>query len=89
MVRGIGFLHVELRRWADILVTAPLSTKSTAKMTARLADSLLLSMLPAQDTTGESKGSRKKRIILSNEYSHVKASRYEEANPGAGRKSGR
>ena len=63
-VRGGSILHIELRRWADIFVIAPLSANSMAKMTAGVADSLMLSVVRAWDTTGEIKGSRKKRIIL-------------------------
>ena len=63
-VRGGGILHIELRRWADILVIAPLSANSMAKMTAGIADNLLLSVVRAWDTTGEIEGSRKKRIVL-------------------------
>ena len=63
-VRGGSILHIELRRWADILVIAPLSANSMAKMTAGLADSLLLSVVRAWDTTGEIEGSTRKRIIL-------------------------
>ena len=63
-IRGGGILHIELRRWADIFVIAPLSANSMAKMTAGLADSLLLSVIRAWDTTGEIEGSRKKRIVL-------------------------
>ena len=63
-VRGGSILHIELRRWADILVIAPLSANSMAKMTAGVADSLMLSVVRAWDTTGEIEGSRKKRIIL-------------------------
>ncbi|KAL8711296.1 MAG: hypothetical protein Q9220_004193 [cf. Caloplaca sp. 1 TL-2023] len=50
--RGTGILHIELRRWADLLVIAPLSANSLAKMTAGLADNLLLSIVRAWDTTG-------------------------------------
>lgn len=63
-VRGGGILHIELRRWADILVIAPLSANSMAKMIAGVADNLLLSVVRAWDTTGEIEGSRKKRIVL-------------------------
>lgn len=62
-VRGAGILHIELRRWADILVIAPLSANSMAKMTAGIADNLLLSVVRAWDTTGDIDG-RKKRIIV-------------------------
>ena len=63
-VRGGNILHIELRRWADILVIAPLSANSMAKMTAGLADTLLLSVVRAWDTTGEIDGSRRKRILI-------------------------
>ena len=62
--RGDGILHIELRRWADILVIAPLSANSMAKMTAGLADNLLLSVVRAWDTNGEIESGMKKRIIL-------------------------
>ncbi|KAI9876421.1 MAG: hypothetical protein M1830_006524 [Pleopsidium flavum] len=45
-----GILHIELRRRAHILVIAPLSTNSLAKMTMGLADNLLLSVVRAWDT---------------------------------------
>ena len=63
--RGGGILHIELRRWADLLVVAPLSANTMAKMTSGLADNLLLSVIRAWDTTGEIEGSRRpKRIIV-------------------------
>ena len=68
-VRGDDILHIELRRWADIFVIAPLSANSMAKMTAGFADNLLLSVVRAWDTTGEIEGSRKKRIVLARRYS--------------------
>ena len=52
-IRTGGILHIELRRWADILIIAPLSANSMAKMTTGLADNLLLSVIRAWDTTGE------------------------------------
>lgn len=67
-VRGDGILHIELRRWADVLVIAPLSANSLAKMVNGLSDGLLLSVVRAWDTTGlidgvDGKG-RKKRIFV-------------------------
>lgn len=63
--RGGGILHIELRRWAHILVIAPLSANSLAKMTMGLADNLLLSVVRAWDTTGEVEGvGKRKRIIV-------------------------
>jgi phosphopantothenoylcysteine decarboxylase len=63
-VRGDVILHIELRRWADILVIAPLSCNSMAKMTMGIADNLVLSVVRAWDTTGEIEGSKKKRIVV-------------------------
>lgn len=50
--RGAPILHIELRRWADIMVIAPLSANSLAKMVAGMSDNLLLSVVRAWDTTG-------------------------------------
>jgi phosphopantothenoylcysteine decarboxylase len=52
-VRGNKILHIELRRWADIMVIAPLSADSLAKVTQGWSDNLLLSVVRAWDTTGE------------------------------------
>ena len=51
--RGQGILHIELRRWADILVIAPLSANTLAKITGGWADNLLTSVVRAWDTKGE------------------------------------
>ena len=63
-IRGGNILHIELRRWADLLVIAPLSANSLAKITFGFADNLLLSVVRAWDTTGEIEGSKKKRIVV-------------------------
>jgi phosphopantothenoylcysteine decarboxylase len=52
-VRGNKILHIELRRWADIMAVAPLSANSLAKITQGWSDNLLLSVIRAWDTTGE------------------------------------
>ncbi|KAI0406441.1 putative flavoprotein [Xylaria palmicola] len=52
-VRGGGILHIELRRWADVLVIAPLSANTLAKITGGFADSLLTSVVRAWDPWGE------------------------------------
>ncbi|KAJ4357831.1 uncharacterized protein N0V89_002407 [Didymosphaeria variabile] len=52
-VRGNKILHIELRRWADIMVIAPLSAGTLAKITQGWSDNLLLSVIRAWDTTGE------------------------------------
>lgn len=62
-VRGDSILHIELRRWAHILVIAPLSANSLAKMVNGLSDNLLLSVIRAWDTTGMIDG-RRKRIFV-------------------------
>lgn len=51
-VRGGKILHIELRRWADVMVIAPLSANTLAKMVGGLCDNLLLSTIRAWDTTG-------------------------------------
>lgn len=50
--RGASILHIELRKWAHILLVAPLSANTMAKMTMGIADNLLLSVMRAWDTTG-------------------------------------
>lgn len=50
--RGNKILHIELRRWADIMVVAPLSANEMAKITQGWSDNLLLSVVRAWDTTG-------------------------------------
>lgn len=50
--RGAKILHIELRRWADIMVIAPLSANTLAKMAAGLSDNLLMSTVRAWDATG-------------------------------------
>jgi phosphopantothenoylcysteine decarboxylase len=52
-VRGNKILHIELRRWADLMLVAPLSANSMAKITQGWSDNLLLSVIRAWDTTGE------------------------------------
>jgi phosphopantothenoylcysteine decarboxylase len=39
--RGDAVLHIELRRWADIMVIAPLSANTLAKISNGLCDNLL------------------------------------------------
>ncbi|KAJ5570769.1 hypothetical protein N7535_004429 [Penicillium sp. DV-2018c] len=50
--RGGPVLHIELRKWAHILLAAPMSADTLAKMTNGIADNLLLSVIRAWDTTG-------------------------------------
>ncbi|KAF2004969.1 flavo protein [Amniculicola lignicola CBS 123094] len=51
-VQGNKILHIELRRW-DIMVVAPLSANTLAKITQGWSDNLLLSVVRAWDTTGQ------------------------------------
>lgn len=46
---GDPVLHINLRRWADVLVIAPLSAHSLAKLAHGLCDNLLLSVCRAWD----------------------------------------
>lgn len=48
--RGAPILHIELRRWADMLVIAPLSANTMGKMVGGLCDNLLTSVVRAWDT---------------------------------------
>ncbi|EFJ45580.1 hypothetical protein VOLCADRAFT_63556, partial [Volvox carteri f. nagariensis] len=51
--RAVGdpVLHIELRRWADILLVAPLSANTLAKMANGMADNLLTCVVRAWDFT--------------------------------------
>jgi phosphopantothenoylcysteine decarboxylase len=68
--RGQPILHIELRRWASIMVIAPLSANTLAKITSGFSDNLLTSVVRAWDTTGEVDGSPqsalggKKKILV-------------------------
>ncbi len=44
-------LHIDLRKWADLLVIAPLSANSLAKMAQGLCDNCLTSVVRAWDFT--------------------------------------
>ncbi|KAK4463367.1 putative Phosphopantothenoylcysteine decarboxylase [Cladorrhinum samala] len=62
-IRGKGVLHIELRRWADLLVIAPLSANTLAKIVGGHSDNLLTSVVRAWDTDGGIDG-RRKRILV-------------------------
>lgn len=46
---GAPILHIELRKWADIFLIAPLSANTLAKLAIGLADNLLTSVARAWD----------------------------------------
>lgn len=50
--RGASILHIELRRWADLMVIAPLSANALAKISSGFSDNLIYSVARAWDTTG-------------------------------------
>ena len=64
--RGAPILHIELRKWSDLMIIAPLSANSLAKMVTGMCDSLLLSVVRAWDTTGtaDGTGETKKKIVV-------------------------
>jgi len=47
--RGDPVLHIELRKWADVAIIAPLSANSLAKVSNGFADNLLTCVLRAWD----------------------------------------
>ena len=47
--RGDPVLHIELRKWADLMVIAPLSANTLAKAANGLCDNLLTCVLRAWD----------------------------------------
>lgn len=60
--RGASILHIELRRWAQLLVVAPLSANVLAKVSAGFSDNLLTSVIRAWDI--EPTNSKRARIIV-------------------------
>lgn len=76
-VRGAPILHIELRRWADLMVIAPLSANTLAKISNGLCDNLLTSVVRAwqvgpssassaeeRHTESEAAAPEQKRIII-------------------------
>ncbi|KAF7561801.1 hypothetical protein G7046_g2341 [Stylonectria norvegica] len=61
--RGAPILHIELRKWADVLFITPLSANSMAKMVNGICDNLLGSVIRAWDVTGTVDGAGKKKIV--------------------------
>lgn len=61
--RGAPILHIELRRWADLMLIAPLSANSLARICLGLSDDLVSSVVRAWDTTGLIDGKRKRVLV--------------------------
>ncbi|KAL1956355.1 hypothetical protein VTO42DRAFT_7338 [Malbranchea cinnamomea] len=61
--RGAEILHIALRRWAHILVVAPMSANTLAKIANGMSDNLLTSVIRAWDPTGLIDG-KKARILV-------------------------
>jgi len=57
-VRGDSILHIELRRWADLMVVAPLSANGLAKISQGMSDNLFSSVIRAWDFDGLIDGAR-------------------------------
>ena len=57
-VRGDSILHIELRRWADLMLIAPLSANSLAKISQGMSDNLVTSVVRAWDFSGLIDGAR-------------------------------
>ncbi|OQN99039.1 hypothetical protein B0A48_14900 [Cryoendolithus antarcticus] len=57
-VRGESILHIELRRWADLMIIAPLSANSLAKISQGFSDSIITSVVRAWDHSGLIDGAR-------------------------------
>ena len=62
--RNSPILHIELRKWADLLVIAPLSANMLAKISNGMADDLLSSVVRAWDTDGSVDGKGRRRIVM-------------------------
>ena len=60
--RGADILHIQLRRWADLLVIAPLSANTLAKISGGFCDNLLTSVVRAWDISPQNP--RRPRIIV-------------------------
>jgi phosphopantothenoylcysteine decarboxylase len=47
--RGASILHIDLRRWSNLLVVAPLTANTLAKISGGFADNLLTDVIRAWD----------------------------------------
>ncbi|KAI5457504.1 flavoprotein [Mariannaea sp. PMI_226] len=62
--RGAPILHINLRKWADVMIVAPLSANTMAKMVNGMCDNLLTSVIRAWDATGTVDNEGIKKIIV-------------------------
>ncbi|VDM32432.1 unnamed protein product [Hydatigera taeniaeformis] len=62
--RGDPVLHIQLRDWADILLIAPLSANTLAKIASGLCDNLLTCIARAWHSTGTTPNKPKKPAIF-------------------------
>lgn len=62
--RGGSILHINLRKWADVMFIVPLSANTLAKIALGMSDNLLTSVVRAWDTTGLVDGKGTRRIVV-------------------------
>jgi phosphopantothenoylcysteine decarboxylase len=64
--RGDPVLHIELRRWADLLVIAPLDANTLAKLSSGMCDNLLTCVVRAWDFSARDGSSnvKKKPVVV-------------------------
>ncbi len=60
--RGASILHIQLRRWSHLLVVAPLTANTLAKISGGFSDNLLTSVIRAWDINPMN--SKRARIIV-------------------------
>jgi len=60
--RGASILHIELRRWSHLLVVAPLTANTLAKIAGGFSDNLLISVIRAWDINPTN--TKRARIIV-------------------------
>lgn len=61
--RGAPILHIEARKWSDLLVISPLDANTLAKIVNGICDNLLTSVVRAWDTDGTIDGKKKSIIV--------------------------
>ena len=61
--RGAPILHIEIRKWSDLLVISPLDANTLAKVVNGICDNLLTSVVRAWDTDGTIDGKKKSIVV--------------------------